>query len=188
MGHVQPDPSPSDQGLNAAGAPMSDAPGAAPVARRPLSRRLAIAAGVLLILTASGAQMGLLAGKRPSRLGITDGQLQPVRATLTNAVSSTATSDYHRIAPIDAGSDPAAAFARLRTIVAAMPGARIVGETPGYLYAEFESTWLKFIDDVEFQLDGPAKVIHLRSASRLGRKDFGVNRARIEAIRTAMAR
>jgi len=167
---------------------MSDAPGAPPVARRPLSRRLAIAAGVLFILTASGAQMGLLAGKRPSRLGITDGQLQPVRATLTNAVSSTATSDYHRIAPIDAGSDPVAAFARLRTIVAGMPGARIVGETPGYLYAEYESTWLKFIDDVEFQLDATAKVIHLRSASRLGRKDFGVNRARIEAIRTAMVR
>jgi uncharacterized protein (DUF1499 family) len=166
---------------------MSDASGAPPGARRPRARRLAIAAGGLLLLTASGAQMGLLAGKRPSRLGIADGQLQPVRATLTNAVSSTATTDYHRIAPIDGGRDPASAFARLRTIVAGMPGARIVGEAPGYLYAEFESAWMKFVDDVEFQLDATAGVIQVRSASRLGRKDFGVNRARIEAIRTAMA-
>jgi uncharacterized protein (DUF1499 family) len=169
---------------------MNQAPGPTgipPVARRYMSRRLAIATGGLLVLTLSGAQMGFLAGRRPSRLGIVDGQLQPVRSALTNAVSSTASTEYHRIAPIDGGSDPAAAFIRLRTIVNAMPGARIVGEAPGYLYAEFESTWLKFIDDVEFQLDAAAGVIQVRSASRLGRKDFGVNRARIEAIRSAIA-
>ena len=130
--------------------------------------------------------MGLLAGKRPKRLGVVDGRLQPVRTHLTNAVSSTATTDYHRIAPLAAGADPAAAFARLRAVVERMPGARIVEAAPGYLYAEFESRLLKFVDDVEFLLDAPAKLIHVRSASRLGRKDFGVNRRRIEAIRASM--
>jgi uncharacterized protein (DUF1499 family) len=150
-------------------------------------RRLALGALLAGLAALIGARMGLLAGRRPSRLGVVDGQLQPVRAHLTNAVSSTATTDYHRIAPLDAAPDPQAAFARLRGLVAGWAGARLVEERPGYLYAEFESRWLHFVDDVEFLLDAPAKAIQVRSASRLGRKDFGVNRARIEAIRARLA-
>jgi creatinine amidohydrolase len=59
----------------------------------------------------------------------------------------------------------------------------VITEEPGYLYAEFETRWLRFVDDVEFLLDAPAGVIHVRSASRLGRKDLGVNRKRIEELR-----
>ena len=131
--------------------------------------------------------MGLLSGTRPSNLGSSGGQLQPVRTHLTNAVSSTATTDYHRIAPLAAAPDPKATFVRLRTVVAAMPGAAIVESTPTYLYAEYTTRWLGFVDDVEFLLDEPARVIQVRSASRLGRKDFGVNRARIEAVRERLA-
>ena len=68
-----------------------------------------------------------------------------------------------------------------------MPGAAVVEERPGYLYAEFTTRWLRFVDDVEFLLDEPTAMIHLRSASRLGRRDFGVNRERIETIRARMA-
>jgi uncharacterized protein (DUF1499 family) len=64
-----------------------------------------------------------------------------------------------------------------------MPGATVVTSQPGYLYAEFSTPVLKFVDDVEFLLDQPAGVIQMRSASRLGRKDFGANRKRLEAIR-----
>ena len=131
--------------------------------------------------------MGLLSGTRPSNLGMTGGQLQPVRTQLTNAVSSTATTDYHRIAPLAAAPDPKATFSRLRTVVAAMPGAAIVESTPTYLYAEYTTRWLGFVDDVEFLLDEPSGLIQVRSASRLGRKDFGVNRARIEAVRERLA-
>jgi hypothetical protein len=134
-----------------------------------------------------GAQLGLLAGKRPLRLGVTDGQLQPVRTQLSNAVSSTASTDYHRIAPLAAGPNAKAGFERLRSLVAAMPGATIVVDQPDYLYAEFQSRIWHFVDDVEFLLDEPGGVIEVRSASRLGRKDFGVNRARIESIRSALA-
>jgi uncharacterized protein (DUF1499 family) len=131
--------------------------------------------------------MGLFSGSRPERLGVVDGQLQPVRTHLTNAVSSFATTDYHRIAPLDASPDPQAAWTRLRGVVAGWPGATIVEERPGYLYAECRTKWMGFIDDVEFLIDEKARVIHVRSASRLGRKDFGVNRERIEAIRARMA-
>lgn len=131
--------------------------------------------------------MGLFSGSRPERLGVVDGQLQPVRTHLTNAVSSFATTDYHRIAPLDASPDPQAAWTRLRGVLAGWPGATLVEERPGYLYAECRTKWMGFVDDVEFLLDEKARVIHVRSASRLGRKDFGVNRERVEAIRARMA-
>jgi FKBP-type peptidyl-prolyl cis-trans isomerase FkpA len=132
--------------------------------------------------------MGLLSGTRPTaHLGVADGKLKPVRAHYWNAVSSFATTEYHRIAPLDAGDDPQAAFSALASIVRGWPGARVITEEPGYLYAEFETRWLRFVDDVEFLLDAPARVIHVRSASRLGRKDFGVNRKRVEELRARLA-
>ena len=142
---------------------------------------VALAAGIFL-----GAQMGLLTGSRPARLGAEEGRLQPIRAHLRNAVSSAATTPYHRIAPLATGDGPAAAFAALRRIVAARAGATIVEAGEHYLYAQFRTRWLGFVDDVEFLLDAPARQIHVRSASRLGRYDFGTNRARIESLRTAL--
>jgi Protein of unknown function (DUF1499) len=44
-----------------------------------------------------------------------------------------------------------------------------------------------FVDDVEFWLDRTANVVHVRSASRLGKSDLGVNRKRVEQIRTKLA-
>lgn len=146
-------------------------------------RRLLASLALLAAASVLATQMGLLSGKRPTGLGPADGRLAPVREELWNAVSSFASSDYHRIAPLAAGPEPHAAFTRLAAIVAADPAAAIVERRPGYLYAEYTSRWLRFVDDVEFLLDEGASVIHVRSASRLGRKDFGVNRARIEAIR-----
>ncbi len=71
-------------------------------------------------------------------------------------------------------------------MLAAWPGARIVEDRADYLRVEFMSRWLRFVDDAEFWLDPGTNVIQVRSASRLGRKDFGVNRTRIEAIRAQL--
>ena len=67
-----------------------------------------------------------------------------------------------------------------------MPRTRIISSDSHYLHAEFRSRLLRYVDDVEFHDDG--KVLHVRSASRLGRRDFGVNRARVEALRRALTR
>ena len=72
---------------------------------------------------------------------------------------------------------------RLTAILAQYPRTVLVSRNPGYVYAQCSTAVLKFTDDVEFWLDVPAGVIQFRSASRLGRKDFGVNRTRMEAIR-----
>jgi uncharacterized protein (DUF1499 family) len=130
--------------------------------------------------------MGLLAGRRPRTIGVNDGRLQPLRDRSRNSVSSYAQTDYNKIAPLAGGADARKTFERLRKIVESDRSAQIVTQQPGYLYAEFKTKLLGFVDDVEFLLDPKAKVIHLRSASRLGREDFGVNRKRIEALRTKL--
>ena len=149
-----------------------------------------IAAIVIVGLPAAlllAGQMNLLAGRRPDDLGARNGMLKAPAARAWNSVSSQAGrhahTDYHLIAPLRYSGDGDAAFARLADVVAAMPGATIVERQAGYLYAQFQTRLLKFVDDVEFLLDEPAGVIHMRSASRLGSKDFGANRQRLEAIR-----
>ena len=67
-----------------------------------------------------------------------------------------------------------------------MPGSTVVEQRDDYLYAQFETPQLRFVDDVEFWYDPVAQTVAVRSASRLGRKDFGVNRARVEAIRAQL--
>ena len=64
-----------------------------------------------------------------------------------------------------------------------MERSTIVREESGYLYAEFRSKLLGYVDDLELLFDQNAGVLHARSASRLGRRDFGVNRARVENLR-----
>lgn len=151
----------------------------------------AVIAALPLLLLLAG-RLGALSGRRPRGLGATGGRLKPPSRTPNSVSSQAALHPDHPMrdyAAIDAlplkDADAAAAMARLGRVVGAMPGARIVERRDGYLYAEFETKTLRFVDDVEFLADTAAGVIHLRSSSRLGRKDFGVNRARAERIRRA---
>lgn len=122
--------------------------------------------------------------QRPDGLGVKDGRLAPPRRT-PNCVSSQADAAdaEHYIAPIPFRGDAIAAAAAVRAAVESMRDATVVRQDGGYLYAEFRTKLMRFVDDVEFFLDAKSGVIHVRSASRLGRRDFGVNRARVEALR-----
>lgn len=126
--------------------------------------------------------------KRPGNLGVTDGRLAPSRRT-PNCVSSQAdpADRVHFIAPIPFAGDAAAAIAAARRAVEGMRRSTVIREAPGYLYAEFRSRLLGFVDDVEFAFDGRAGVLHVRSSSRLGQRDYGVNRARVESLRRRIA-
>ncbi len=126
----------------------------------------------------------MFAGKRPGYLGVKDGKLARCKST-PNCVSSQADAadDEHYIAPIRFRGSSTDAIAAARKAVESMERATVLREEANYLYAEFRSKLLGFVDDVEFTHDEKAGVIHVRSASRLGRRDFGVNRARIEALR-----
>ena len=123
-------------------------------------------------------------GSRPADLGVKDGQLKACPNS-PNCVSSQASDPEHFVEAI-ATSDAEAAFARIAELVAADKTAAIVTKNDGYLYAEYTSNLMGFVDDVEFWLDRDAGEIAVRSASRLGESDLGVNRKRIEAIRAAL--
>ncbi len=126
--------------------------------------------------------MMIFAGQRPNNLGVVNGRLAPCPSS-PNCVSSQSSDLVHQIAPLNFTSDPQKAFAFLKRIIQSLPRTQIITERDDYLYAEFKSALLGFVDDVEFYLDTEAKIIHLRSASRLGQSDLGVNRQRIEDIR-----
>ena len=128
----------------------------------------------------------LLAGSPPSALGVRDGRLAPCPAS-PNCVSSQAGDAEHRIAPLAYKGSAADALARLARVIAAQPSATIVAQHDGYLYATFQTPLMGFVDDVEFVVDPKRGVIDVRSASRLGNRDFGVNRKRIETLRAALA-
>jgi uncharacterized protein (DUF1499 family) len=131
--------------------------------------------------------MGLFTGRRPDNLGAVNGRLAPPKST-PNCVSSQADlgDRTHYIEPLRFGGPSARAWAILLATVQGTERAQIVRDENGYLYAEFTSRRMGYVDDVEFLLDERAKLMHVRSASRLGIRDFGVNRARVEAIRARM--
>ena len=145
---------------------------------------LAVAALLLVV-----GQLGVFSGKPPQDLGVRDGRLKPPSPT-PNSVSSQAGGYANHpqrseasIAPLSYTGDARAAVGRLAALLETTPGCVLVKREPAYLYAQCRTRWLKFTDDVEFSLDEAGGVIQVRSASRLGRKDFGVNRARVEALR-----
>lgn len=123
-----------------------------------------------------GSIPAMFSWKRPDNLGVRDGRLAPCKRS-PNCVSSQANpADLeHYIAPIRGTMEAA------HKAVELFPRTRIVRKTEQYLYAEFRTPLMRYVDDVEFFFD--ATVIHVRSCSRLGRRDFGVNRKRVEQLR-----
>ncbi|NJD36039.1 MAG: DUF1499 domain-containing protein [Betaproteobacteria bacterium] len=151
-----------------------------------------IVAVSLLVVAVIAIRSGVLGGTRPADLGVSNSRLKPPSPT-RNSVSSQAAlypdhpqREYADIKPLPLKHGAAAPS--LQALVAAlqsMPNVKVVEQRPDYLHAEAETRWLKFVDDLEFWVNPARGVIELRSASRLGREDFGVNRQRIEAIRSA---
>ena len=78
-------------------------------------------------------------------------------------------------------------IAKIKLVVEPMAGATVVKSDADYLYAQYTTPLMKFVDDVEFWYDPAAQAIQVRSASRVGKSDLGVNRKRIDAVRAALA-
>ncbi|HEX5477826.1 MAG TPA: DUF1499 domain-containing protein [Burkholderiales bacterium] len=131
----------------------------------------------------------LLAGRRPANLGAKDGRLAPPKST-PNCVSSQADAADrgHYVAPIAFRAGAAEAMAAAAHAVKSLDGSSIVRQTDHYLYAECRSRLLGYVDDLELLFEEAGGLFQVRSASRLGRRDFGVNRKRVEALRALLAR
>jgi len=155
-------------------------------------KRVLLAFAVLFALVAAGLAVHVLTAtgdtvfswKRPDNLGVKDGRLAPPKRS-PNSVSSQAdpADAEHYIAPIPFKGGAPAAMAAVRKAVEGMQGSTVIRHEGSYLYAEYRTRLMRFVDDVEFWFDEKAGQIHVRSTSRLGRRDFGVNRARAESLR-----
>ena len=116
------------------------------------------------------------AGEPPQDIGVRDGRLIACPES-PNCVSSYESSEEHAIAALDGNLN------QVQQILVAMDGANIVEQSNNYLYAEFTSSLMGFVDDVEFLYDATSNTTQVRSASRVGYSDMGANRSRVEAIR-----
>lgn len=149
----------------------------------------------LVVLVLIGAQFGWLSGRQPSDIGVMQGRLKPPSLT-RNSVSSQA--DLYPDHPQRAHAlippltlkhgDVTASLRTLATVLQTQPGVTLIEQRPDYLYAQARTRWLRFVDDLEFWFNPARGVIEVRSASRLGREDTGLNRRRIENIRAAYLR
>ncbi len=122
-------------------------------------------------------------GTRPDYVGRGTGSFAPCPES-PNCVSTYAADSMHRADPLTYEGDASAAMERLAGVVDSMKRTRIATRSDTYLYVEYTSAFWRFVDDVEFMVDDSAKVIHFRSASRLGFSDMGVNRQRMETVRS----
>ena len=155
-----------------------------------LLKWVVLAAILLAALAVAAGQIGLLQGRPPADLGVRDGKLKAPSAT-PNSVSSQALlwpgHEAAQIEPLALRGTGPETMARLKAVVEAMSGAKLVRSRGDYLYAQFTSRLMKYVDDTEFWFDPAAGVVQVRSASRLGERDFNVNRERIESIRRQLA-
>lgn len=119
------------------------------------------------------------------KLGIHEGRLAPCPSA-PRCVSSNARDPSHRIDPLVLEADPETAWRAAVSAVAAMPRTSVVARTDDYLHAECRSAVFGFVDDLELHLRADENIIAVRSASRLGYYDFGVNRRRVETLRKQM--
>lgn len=134
--------------------------------------------------TLCGLLIAGCAGSTPTGLGVTNGQLADCPDS-PNCVSSQAKDDAHRVAPLRYSGEAKGFQEKLVKTLEGDASARVVEARPGYVRAEFRSRIMGFVDDAEFSWQNPER-IEVRSASRLGYGDFGVNRARVEHLRTLL--
>jgi uncharacterized protein (DUF1499 family) len=122
---------------------------------------------------------------RPRYIGLTKGQLNSCPSS-PNCVCSDDRKPGHGIDPMILLVDPGQAWPVVVRTVATCARTRIVSDSENYLHAEVTSGFFGFVDDLELHLRPADRIIAVRSASRLGYSDFGVNRARIEHLRVRL--
>ncbi|PJZ69571.1 hypothetical protein CH373_08630 [Leptospira perolatii] len=123
-------------------------------------------------------------GTRPTNIGIREGRLADCPSTPNCVASHLSPNDTeHFIQALTYPGSAQDARTKLVGVIQSLPRTNIVTNKEDYIYAEFTSFTFRFVDDVEFYFPAGTKNIQVRSASRLGRSDFGVNRNRIEKIR-----
>jgi uncharacterized protein (DUF1499 family) len=123
-------------------------------------------------------------GGRPSTLGLINGKLGGPKKTPNSVVSEGIDSAHPAfVGPIPFVGNADAALVKLLASLQSMKNVTIVKAEGAYVHAEFRTPTMRYVDDFEARVDASQSVIHVRSAARVGKRDFNVNRNRVEAIR-----
>lgn len=150
------------------------------------SNKLTIIAllAVLLLAVGIGVRLSIKSmSPVPSRLGLFYGNFKRCPET-SNCVSSQATRAENKIEAISfVGTDRPNAYKILSEVIAEMPRANVLVSRVDYMHVEFYTFWMGYRDDTELALSDTSDIIQVRSASRIGKADGGVNRKRVEEIR-----
>jgi uncharacterized protein (DUF1499 family) len=154
------------------------------------SLRLAVTVlGLSVVVALALPACGSLLSRTPGPVGVTGGRLLDCPPTPNCVCSQADASDgRHAVAPLPFEGDPTAAFERLLALAVEEDGAELVARRGGWAHLVYRTRLMRFADDVEFLLERGAGVIHVRSASRVGRSDLGANRARVESLRRRFSR
>jgi uncharacterized protein (DUF1499 family) len=120
---------------------------------------------------------------KPGQTAMTDGRLRNCPGT-PNCVCSEYPGEPGHVSPIPFDGDPAFALKKAGTVIRKMKG-NIVTKQENYLHAVFSTPVFRFKDDLEIRIDGDRRLLHIRSASRVGHSDLGANRKRVERFRDA---
>jgi len=132
---------------------------------------------MIALMTLTGCQKTVAQTTSPK-----DGKLRPC-PDKRSCVCTQDPVEQHRIEPLRYDATQEEARDKLLGVIRHMERSTLVQVDPGYIHAEFRSAVFSFVDDVEFLFDDGAKLIHFRSAARMGSYDFNVNRKRMEEIR-----
>lgn len=143
---------------------------------------------IAIYLVAAAVALGLglfiylsIDSRRARETGLLNGRLRSCPGT-PNCVASEDSGKDSYIEPLEFSGEPGAAWEHAKEALTGL-GGRIEKDTGDYLWATFRSRIWRFVDDTELRLDAAGKVIHVRSASRVGKGDLGVNRKRVERLR-----
>lgn len=137
---------------------------------------------VLTIISLAAVFAISCSGKTPESIGVKDGKLTAC-PDKPNCVSSMTEDKFHFIEPFTYTGSSGKAKNVLLESVKSQDRTKIVSDSENYIHAEYTSRIFRFVDDVEFLIDDKTKTVHVRSASRLGYSDMGVNGKRIESLR-----
>lgn len=124
-------------------------------------------------------------GRRPPHPGASGAGVAACPAS-PNCVSSDAADAAHRVEGFALSAPPDVAWPAIREEVEGLPRTTVVEATASTLHAECASALFGFVDDLELQLRDSESRVSIRSASRVGRSDLGVNRRRVEGLREAL--
>ncbi|MFK8138605.1 MAG: DUF1499 domain-containing protein [Bdellovibrionales bacterium] len=124
-------------------------------------------------------------GTRPDDLGVKDQRLKEC-PDKPNCVSSFSNTEQHKIEAFELKNTVEESKELVKSALAKMDNAELIKEEDDYLYYEFTTSLMRYVDDVEFYFNSSTKKIDCRSASRLGHSDLGLNRKRMELIRNIL--